>query len=159
MGPLGRLSVGGTVGRSPRRRQAGNFRDLNGAVIRMATLAPGGRISVETVDGEIARLKASWRTNQATEGENVVDDLLGPERSAELDRFDRAQLACVLKVCREARSLSDAGRLLFGASRGRKKTVNDADRLRKYLARFNLDWQHIKDSHQDSHRGPHRDSC
>jgi transcriptional regulatory protein RtcR len=51
----------------------------------------------------------------------------------------------VLKVCREARSLSEAGRILFSASRSRKKTVNDADRLRKYLARFNLEWQQIQD--------------
>jgi transcriptional regulatory protein RtcR len=128
---------------SAEARWTGNFRDLNGAVIRMATLAPGGRISVETVEEEIARLKTAWRTNLATDDDDLVDSLLGPERSAELDRFDRAQLAVVIKVCREARSLSEAGRMLFGASRGRKKTANDADRLRKYLARFNLDWNKI----------------
>jgi transcriptional regulatory protein RtcR len=30
--------------------------------------------------------------------------------------------------------------LLFAASREKKSTANDADRLRKYLARFGLDW-------------------
>ena len=36
--------------------------------------------------------------------------------------------------------LADAGRALFGASRSRRRTINDSDRLRKYLARFGLEW-------------------
>jgi transcriptional regulatory protein RtcR len=124
-------------------RWMGNFRDLNGAVIRMATLAPGGRISVEVVEEEIARLKASWQTQLAGQGEDLLERLLGREGLDGMDYFDRVQLAGVLKVCREARTLSDAGRALFTASRGRKKTANDADRLRKYLARFGLDWQRV----------------
>jgi transcriptional regulatory protein RtcR len=63
----------------------------------------------------------------------------------QLDRFDRAQLAEVVLACREAASLSEAGRLLFAVSRTQKKTSNDADRLRKYLSRFNLEFQQIKD--------------
>jgi len=55
-------------------------------------------------------------------------------------------LQSVLDVSRRVRSLSEAGRALFGASRDRKKTINDADRLRKYLARFDLEWQQIRDS-------------
>jgi transcriptional regulatory protein RtcR len=39
--------------------------------------------------------------------------------------------------------LSEAGRLLFAASRKSKATVNDADRLRKYLARFGLDGRRL----------------
>jgi transcriptional regulatory protein RtcR len=123
----------------------GNFRDLNGAVIRMATLAPGGRISVETVDQEIARLKDGWQPRSTSQGDDIVREFLGAQRADELDQFDKAQLACVLEISRRARSLSEAGRILFGASRGRKKTINDADRLRKYLARFDLDWQEVKD--------------
>jgi transcriptional regulatory protein RtcR len=53
------------------------------------------------------------------------------------------QLERVLEVCRESRSLSEAGRKLFDVSRSKKTTSNDADRLRKYLARFNLDWSRI----------------
>ena len=30
-----------------------------------------------------------------------------------------------------------------------KKNINDADRLRKYLARFNLQWQDIKNTTED----------
>jgi sigma54-dependent transcription regulator len=42
-----------------------------------------------------------------------------------------------------SRSLSDAGRTLFGASRGRKAVSNDDDRLRKYLLRFGLEFPQI----------------
>ena len=62
---------------------------------------------------------------------------------AALDLFDRAQLSQVLEICTRSRSLSEAGRTLYGASRDRKTTTNDADRLRKYLARFNLEWTGI----------------
>jgi transcriptional regulatory protein RtcR len=34
---------------------------------------------------------------------------------------------------------------LFTTSRERKKTVNDADRLRKYLARFGLEWRGLRE--------------
>jgi transcriptional regulatory protein RtcR len=62
----------------------------------------------------------------------------------QLDLFDREQIAVVVNVCRNARTLSEAGRILFSTSRDRRKTVNDADRLRKYLARFGLDWSRIQ---------------
>lgn len=42
---------------SPSSKWTGNFRDLNGAVVRMATLAEGGRISIEIAQEEIDRLK------------------------------------------------------------------------------------------------------
>ena len=69
--------------------------------------------------------------------------VLGEERAAEIDRFDRVQLADVLRVCKASRSLSEAGRTLFAASRAKKTSVNDADRLRKYLARFGLAWSDL----------------
>lgn len=40
---------------------------------------------------------------------------------------------------------ADAGRQLCAASRAKRGTTNDADRLRKYLARFKLDWARIAD--------------
>ena len=36
------------------------------------------------------------------------------------------------------------GRALFAASRGRRASTNDADRLRKYLARFGLGWADVR---------------
>jgi transcriptional regulatory protein RtcR len=121
----------------------GNFRDLNASVVRMATLSGGGRIGVETVDQEIARLQTSWRTRAGDDGDNNDASLLrhlDRERFDRIDPFDRVQLAEVIRVCRASRTLSEAGRRLFSASRQRKGKVNDADRLRKYLARFGLDW-------------------
>jgi len=47
-------------------------------------------------------------------------------------------------VCRASASLSEAGRRLFDVSRQEKAKVNDADRLRKYLARFGLDWARVR---------------
>ena len=70
----------------------------------------------------------------------AVDPGVGPARAADLDLFDRVQLAEVVRVCRSSVSLSDAGRRLFAASRRKKANPNDADRLRKYLARFGLTW-------------------
>jgi transcriptional regulatory protein RtcR len=128
----------------PRARWTANFRDLNGAVTRMATLAAGGRITVAGVDEEIRRLEASWH-RQPPEGQDaIVGKVLGPAAADRLDRFERVQLADVLSVCRDAKTLSAAGRTLFAESRTRKKSVNDADRLKKYLGRFGLSWEAIR---------------
>jgi transcriptional regulatory protein RtcR len=123
-------------------RWTGNFRDLNAAVRRMATLCPGGRIGVDEVNEEIGRLRAGW--GHAPRDGGAVDRLLGGEEAARLDRFDRVQLDDVLRVCLDSPTLSEAGRRLFDVSRTRKKTANDADRLRKYLARFGLDWAELR---------------
>jgi transcriptional regulatory protein RtcR len=117
-----------------------NFRDFNAAVIRMATLAPGGRVTTAIVEDEIARLRSLWALSPGDPAEGLLARFVEPERLASLDRFDRAQLAEVLRVCARATSLSDAGRTLFAVSRQRRTTSNDADRLRKYLARFGLTW-------------------
>lgn len=130
---------------SPQAAWAGNFRDLNAAVTRMATLAPGGRINLEGAQEEMERLRWNWRRpEQRSAHQERLLRVLGPDGVAELDRFDRVQLADVLEVCARASSLSEAGRALFSVSRTRKKSSNDADRLRKYLARFDLTWQDLK---------------
>lgn len=127
---------------SPETSWNGNFRDLNAAVSRMATLSSGGRISAEVVEEEIARLRASWPSECSTHGELIeLEACVGREKLAEIDLFDRLQLEEVIGVCRQCRSISEAGRLLFQHSRKLKATANDADRLRKYLARFGLDWE------------------
>lgn len=125
-----------------------NFRDLNGAITRMATLAPGGRIDVDTVREEFERLKLIWHPASGDGGSALTERLLGPDRVADLDRFDRVQLADVLMVCRGSRTLSEAGRALFSASRRRRKQTNDADRLRKYLGRFGIEWSDVSDAEQ-----------
>lgn len=126
---------------SSEARWLGNFRDLAGSVTRMATFAPTGRIDADCVDAEIARLRRHW-VGDAPQDDGIAA-LLSEEQLAQLDPFDRVQLAEVLRVCSISRSLSDAGRTLFAASRTRRSSSNDADRLRKYLARFELDWQKL----------------
>ncbi|MGC4030140.1 MAG: RNA repair transcriptional activator RtcR [Tepidisphaeraceae bacterium] len=116
----------------------GNFRELNAAITRMATLAAGGRITAELVDEEIARLQSAWRPANET-GESL-EAVFSPQQIEALDLFDRVQLAGVLSVCRSAKNLSDAGRKLFAVSRQERASSNDADRLRKYLQRFGLTW-------------------
>ncbi|KLD78749.1 transcriptional regulator [Xanthomonas hyacinthi DSM 19077] len=118
---------------------SGNFRDLGASVTRMATLAPAGRINRACVDEEIGRLRRLWR--QESEGD-ALRELLG-EAVNDLDLFDRLQLREGIAVCQRCRSLSEAGRQLFAASRSKRASTNDADRLRKYLARYELSWDVI----------------
>lgn len=120
-------------------RWPGNFRDLAASVTRMATLSPKGRIDTECVDTEITRLKRLW-SGQTDDGHSLLADVMDEESVASIDPFDRVQLIETIRVCRSSRSLSEAGRILFAASRARRRSANDADRLRKYLGRFGLDW-------------------
>jgi transcriptional regulatory protein RtcR len=123
----------------------GNFRDFNAAIVRMATLAEGGRIDAGLVDEEMQRLREAWRRDAAPGAAGVLEDVLGADASAALDRFDAVQLADVLEVCARSRSLSDAGRTLFGVSRAQRSRTNDADRLRKYLGRFALSFAEVQE--------------
>lgn len=126
---------------SPGARWQGNFRDLAASVTRMATLSTTGRIDTGAVALEIERLGTVW---QADEGKaDAIDFVLGSQRLAAIDPFNRVQLAFVIETCRACRSLSEAGRTLFAISRDLRKSTNDADRLRKYLARFDLEWSDI----------------
>lgn len=127
---------------SPEARWSGNFRDLGASIMRLATLAEAGRIQTPMVEEEIARLCRQWRPQGAP---SRLEALLG-EGCGKLDRFDRSQLADVLEVCARVKSLSQAGRELFAFSRSQRASTNDADRLRKYLARFGLDWERVREA-------------
>lgn len=72
-----------------------------------------------------------------------LEAVLGADAVREIDPVDRVQLAEVIRVCRESRNLSEAGRKLFAVSRTKRKSANDADRLGKYLAKFGLDWKGV----------------
>jgi transcriptional regulatory protein RtcR len=131
---------------SPDAKWAANFRDLNAAVVRMATLATAGRISEADVRQECERLKRLWQpqeTKDHSTSEHALEQVLSPEKIEQLDLFDRVQLASVLTVCRECRSMAEAGRRLFAISRQARTSHNDSDRLKKYLARFGLGWDDI----------------
>src|SRR5580658_1059222 len=129
---------------SPTANWSGNFRDLNAAVARMATLAPGGRISTVIVEEETSRLSVTWYEPETTRHDDELGHFLTSKQLEEIDLFDRAQLAFVIDFCTRSRPLSEAGRSLFGASRARKSISNDADRLRKYLGRFGLEFSQIQ---------------
>jgi transcriptional regulatory protein RtcR len=122
----------------PAAHWSGNFRDLAASVTRMATLSPSGRIDVEAVSLETVRLSRLWSGEQPQAAS--LEAYLDKDQLAGLDPFDRVQLEYVITVCRACTSLSEAGRQLFAASRLQRSSTNDADRLRKYLAKFGLDW-------------------
>lgn len=111
--------------------------------------AEAGRIDDAIVTGEIARRNRLWRhqAGSASATQDAVDiDLeavMTPQAVAQLDLFDALQLRSVIQVCRGCKSMSDAGRKLYAVSRDAKARPNDADRLKKYLARFHLEWTDI----------------
>ena len=57
--------------------------------------------------------------------------------------------SCNTYLCYRARqaaasnNMSDAGRTLYAVSRAVKAKPNDADRLKKFLARFDLEWHRV----------------
>ncbi|HBE69024.1 MAG TPA: transcriptional regulator, partial [Planctomycetaceae bacterium] len=132
----------------------GNFRDLSSSISRMATLADSGRITTEDVRQELKRLRdtsSNWKLGNTSglQGDTasamqVLRRYLSESACSKLDRFDLVQLADVVSVCQRSSSLSDAGRKLFAHSRLSKQKANDADRLRKYLARFDLNWADLR---------------
>jgi transcriptional regulatory protein RtcR len=124
----------------------GNFRDLNAAITRMATLAPRGRIRVEEVAEESQRLRENWhRPGNGMQPESAnLEPLLKADTLAEIDPFDHVQLAYVVAVCKRSNTLSDAGREVFAVSRNKRSVTNDADRLKKYLAKFGLKFETLR---------------
>lgn len=134
-----------TFAQSPEALWRGNFRDLNAAVKRMATLSGSNRIGLDCVNEEIDRLRSAWNPSATTDCFTPnIEAIVGSEAVANLDRFDGVQLEDVLSVCVKSASLAEAGRLLFAKSRAQKKTPNDSDRLRKYLQGWGITWEKIR---------------
>ncbi|MBX2877344.1 MAG: hypothetical protein KTR30_34805 [Saprospiraceae bacterium] len=119
-----------------------NFRDLNSSVTRMATLSDGGRISLEIVEQEIQLLNQRWQREENRDSD-TLNEYLSDEEITELDLFDQLQLNNVIKVCRESRSMADAGRRLFAVSRESKSSKNDSHRVSQYLAKFGLSFTEL----------------
>ncbi len=130
---------------SPDAKWNANFRDLNACVTRMATLSKGGRITIQILAAELTRLRSSWSIPADPKNHNqILASVLDPQTIDQMDLFDQVQLAAVIEICRKHSTLSEAGRKLFGSTREKRKVPNDADRLRKYLSRFGLDWHSCK---------------
>ena len=120
-----------------------NFRDLTASVTRLCTFADGARIDLTAVEKEIERLKRSWRLVSSTPEEETLLSVLARDQIEAIDPFDRPGLANAINVCRASDNLSDAGRKLYAVSRTQRKTTNDSDRLKKYLAKYDLAWRDI----------------
>jgi transcriptional regulatory protein RtcR len=125
----------------------GNFRDLNAAIVHMATLSHDGRITIETVGKEIERLEKQWKKlspGAAKEHFDILAPFYDEEQIKKIDHFDHVQLAEVIRVCRTSRTQTEAGKRLFQHSRTQKTSKNDVHRLGEYLKRFRLSWKQVK---------------
>ena len=122
-----------------------NFRDLNSSITRMATLSNGGRINEDNVDNEIQRLQLDW--NGAQNIKDAIDHslatLLANDIYERLDLFEQLQLEQVIKICKQSKSMADAGRKLFNKSRLEKSAQNDSQRLRNYLKKYALEFKQL----------------
>ncbi len=128
---------------SPEALWRANFRDLGGSVTRMVAFAAGGRIDETIVAEEITRLRRQWTPGDDDDDAALLRAMLGDEALGALDKFDQIQLTGTIRRCRQYSCVSAAGRALFSASTRKSCVSNDADRLRKYLARFGLRWEEI----------------
>lgn len=136
----------------------GNFRDLSAAINRMSTLANGARIAVVDVEEEIARLQQSWChgtqfaapvSNLAApvwlqQAQVLLTSMLADSEYRDLDPVEQVELAYVVSVAASCQSMAEAGRQLYAVSRTQKSSQNDSARLQKYLGRFGLTWQRLK---------------
>ena len=122
-------------------------------VTRMATLADGGRITVELVDEEVERIRsagAEAAPHGICGGHDAsahvdLSALLGKDFRERYDEFDLVQLRHVVAVCRGSASAADAARRLYAVSMQAKKSSNNSDRLSKYLARFGLKFKDLRE--------------
>ena len=101
-----------------------------------------GRITRAMVEDEIETLTITWQSAASDPDLQTVEAVMGPSAHA-LDPFDVVQLALVIRTCAASASLSDAGRALFCKSRQTRTSRNDSDRLRKYLAKYDLSWDDV----------------
>ena len=122
----------------------GNFRDLAASVTRMATLTTGSHIGLHEVAQEIQRLNALWQVQTHDPQQLDLSQWLSEEQQQQLDEFDRIQLTGVIQVCLQCKSMAEAGRKLFAASRLQRQSSNDSDRVKKYLAKFGLGWEQLQ---------------
>jgi transcriptional regulatory protein RtcR len=84
-----------------------------------------------------------WRAAETDINKKILNEVIYTDRAEQLGLFEKVQLADVLKVCKESKNRSEAGRKVFAVSRKNKRNGNDSDRLRKYLAKYNIHWKDI----------------
>lgn len=133
-----------------------NFRSLIASMERMVTYSLYGSITLDIVLKEIELLKSNWNSRQnivlpqnaepqpptAEQDRFPLQSKLARQgklpHASQRDLFDAVQLEEVLRICKNAKNRSEAGRKLFAFSRQKKKSADDTARLNKYLKTFNL---------------------
>lgn len=123
-----------------------NFRDLNSSIIRMGTLADGGRITLDVVEDEIVRLRQKWQAAGSTERSplHAIKSVLGEDFADDLDLYDQIKLAGIIAVCRDSQSMAEAGRRLFNITRDAKTSNNDSHRVKQLLSKYKLNFADLK---------------
>jgi transcriptional regulatory protein RtcR len=114
----------------------------------MATLSDGGRITKSLVEEEIERNTPVETTTKERPpliiaDKDLLERVLGSDFESRFDSIDIALLADTIAVCRTSASAAEAAKKLFAVSRRAKTTINDSDRLTKFLARFGLKFKDI----------------
>lgn len=112
----------------------------------MATLSTNGRIPEAIVDNEIDRLQLDRGGHKLRDNNNdaiSLQEILSESIYEALDLFEQVQLAKMIQVCKESRSMSDAGRKLFNKSRLQNAVSNDSQRLAVYLKKYALVFKHL----------------
>jgi transcriptional regulatory protein RtcR len=120
----------------------GNFRDLAASVMRMATMAEGGRILLSDVADEIAVMAGSSPADVGIAADTPLVAIALAGR--QMDRYEAAQAEVVLRAVVETTSMADAGRILFAVSRESKKSTNDSHRVRTLLTGWGLEYKDVK---------------
>lgn len=120
---------------------AGNFRELHSSVLRMSTLADGGRIVLEDAEMEVSRLSRGPR--KVIDTLELVDKVLGA-RANDFDAPDLAALEVILRAVSAASTQAEAGRAIFTANKDAKAAPNFSDRAKKTLARYDLTFDGVK---------------
>ena len=75
---------------------------------------------------------------------NVLIEDFDEDMLKTIDPFDTVQLAYVIEVCISHKNQAAAGRYLYANSRDKLKSPNDSDRFCKYLMKFGLRFDGLK---------------
>lgn len=123
----------------------GNFRDLSASVMRMATLADGGRIVEADVDEEIGGLRDLWGGGRVTEAAQSTDLVSRVLPNKDIDLYDRARYEIMFSEIKNTPTMAEAGRRLFAASRTQRRGKdNDGQRVWRQLQLLGLNYKEVK---------------
>jgi len=132
--------------KSTEGKWSANFRDLNASISRMGTLSDGGRITVNVVNKEIERLQTKWQitgNHPPSDDLNYIESILGEEKFKSIDLYEQISLAPLLRICRDSKSMADAGRRLFNISRSKKSSSNDSHRVKQILDKYGITFRDL----------------